>query len=470
MNSPDDVRLPQALALPHIPHPADNAITAIPLGGCARIGMNATLYGSKGRWILVDAGSAFPEDKKSRIQALLPDLEILEALGDRLEALVVTHAHEDHIGAVQHLWPRLRCPIHATPFAAALLEIRLEEDRLKGKVRVERYVPGQRLHLGPFDVETVPMSHSIPESTALCLEAAGVRVVHSGDWKLDPTPLLGRPTDLARLRALGSLGVDALLCDSTNAGKPGRAGSEAHVALGIAAVCREAKGMVVVAGFSSHLARMAGVAAAAVRDGRHVGFTGRSMARVVEAGIRAGYVADPKAFLDLPHLAKIPPRHRLLLATGAQGEKGGGLDRLLAGQISVHLGRSDVLVLAARTIPGNERLVARIASRARAVGARVVRNDETFGPHAWPVHVSGHACQDDLAALYEALRPRALVPVHGSPEHIAAHAAFGTSRGIGTVLPPVDGQILEIRRDGIRAAGGVALRPWAWDGRRIHLA
>lgn len=311
--------------------------------------------------------------------------------------------------------------------------------------------------------------NSVPESTALRLDAAGLRVVHSGDWKLDPTPLLGRPADLARLRALGSLGVNALFCDSTNAGKPGRAGSEAHVALGVAAVCRETKGMVVVAGFSSHLARMA-AAAAAMRDGRHVGLTGRSMARVGEAGARAGYVADPKAFLDLPHLAKIPARHRLLLATGAQGEKGGGLDRLLAGQPSLHLGRGDALVLAARTIPGNERQVARITARARAVGARVVRNDETFGPHARPVHVSGHACRDDLAALCEELRPRALVPIHGSPEHIAAHAAFGTAQDVGTVPPPVDGRILEIRRGGIRAAGGAALRPWAWDGRRVRLA
>jgi ribonuclease J len=463
-------RLPDALALPHIPHPADDAITAIPLGGCARIGMNATLYGTQGRWILVDAGSAFPEDKHSRIQALLPDLEILEALSDRLEALIVTHAHEDHIGAIQRLWPRLRCPIYATHFAAALLEIQLEENRLKTKVQIQHYSPGEHLRLGPFDVETVPMSHSVPESTALCLEASGVRVVHSGDWKMDQTPLLGRPTDLARLHALGALGVDALFCDSTNADKAGCAGSEVHVALGIAAVCREAKGMVVVAGFSSHLARMAGAAAAAVRDGRHVGFTGRSMARVVKAGARAGYVSNPKAFLDLPSLAKVPARHRMLLATGAQGEKSGGLDRLLAGQLSVHLGRGDILVLAARTIPGNERPVERICARARAVGARVVRNDETFGPNAWPVHVSGHAYQDDLAALYAALRPRALVPVHGSPDHIAAHAAFGASRGIASVLPPVDGQIIEVRRDGIRIAGGIALRAWAWDGRRIRLA
>ncbi len=418
-------------------------LVLLPFGGTGEIGMNCYAYGADGgaarRWLLVDLGVKFGSEREPGVDVILPDIGFLIANRDRLEGLVITHAHEDHIGAVPWLWPQLQCPVWCTPFAAELLKLKLKEHGLDGEVPV--HVMDQKAHFkaGPFKLEFVPVTHSIPESCALVIETTGGRIVHSGDWKWDKTPLMGRGMDEKRFRELGEAGVDVLVCDSTNVLREGFSPSEREVAATLADIVREAPARVVVTTFASQVERIYSAVKAARAAGREVVIAGRAMRNTIEAARATGFLKDAGAFLDEEEAGYLPPDRVLILCTGSQGEPRAAIARIAEGSHPhIELNRGDLVVFSSKTIPGNEVEVAAVHNNLALIDIDVLTSDDAL------VHSSGHPRQGELQALYDWLKPRALVPMHGEPRHLRAHARFAEAQGIGETLIPKDGTIMRL--------------------------
>lgn len=435
----------------------------VPLGGCNQIGMNMSLYGFGGKWIIVDAGIAFAdEDETPGIQAFMPDPKFIEERMDDVLALVVTHAHEDHIGAIHRLWPRLTCPIYATPFAARVIRGRLAEQRTDSMVELRTYKPGSRFKIGPFDIDSIPMTHSIPEMQALAIRTAAGTVLHTGDWKLDPKPLVGQVSDLAKLERLGKNGVLAMICDSTNAAVEGSAGSESDARDGLISAFAGRKGAIAVACFSSNIARISAVAVAAAATGRKVALVGRSLKRMEEAARACGYLKNIPEFLDEREIMALPRRQRVILCTGAQGEERSALSKIAHGANRwISLDAGDTVFFSARAIPGKEPQIAAVCDKLRAQGVKVVTAADM------PIHVSGHPGQADLKLVYQLARPQTLVPVHGTPAHLAAHAAFAQACGVPRTAVPTDGIVLALSKQSARIVDRFEPGLFAYDGQRI---
>ncbi|HQF30137.1 MAG TPA: ribonuclease J [Hyphomicrobiales bacterium] len=401
----------------------------VPLGGVGEIGMNFALYGfgpqGRRRWIIVDCGVAFADDQLPGIDLVLPDIRFIEEERANLEAILLTHAHEDHFGALADLWPRLKVPVYATPFTAGLLEAKRLSEPGAPAVEVRTIASGARIKVGPFDVEYVPVAHSIPESHSLFIRTAAGNVLHTGDWKLDPDPVLGGITDPERFTAIGREGVDVLLCDSTNALRDGVSPSEADVAINLAEVVARAPGRVAVTTFASNVARIRSVAEAAAKAGREVVTVGRAMDRVVRVARELGYLDGIAPFRDESAFAYLPRDKVLALCTGSQGEARAALARIAAGDHPrVSLSPGDLVVFSSRTIPGNERSVYRIINGLVGQGIEVLTDRDAM------IHVSGHPRRGEIAEMYRWTQPKALVPVHGEMAHLTTHAAFGRASGI----------------------------------------
>lgn len=421
---------------------ADELVFA-PLGGLGEIGMNAALYGfgppGRKKWILVDCGVSFAGDELPGVDLILPDLSFIEEERANLLGIIITHAHEDHIGALVDLWPRLRAPIYATRFATNLLEIRKLSEPNAPKLPITTVAPGQPFGLGPFSCEFINVAHSIPESNALALKTPLGTVVHTGDWKIDPTPVIGRPTDEARLKALGDEGVLALICDSTNVLRDGISPSETDVAHSLRDIIMNSKHRVAVTTFASNVARMRAAAEAAEAAGRQVAIIGRAMDRVVEVSRELGLLDGLKPFLGPEALQRLPRNKVVVLLTGSQGESRAAMARIaFDDHPDLSLAAGDRVIFSSRAIPGNEKAVNRIINE-------LAKNDiEIITDRTHLVHVSGHPRRDELKRMYEWVRPQIAIPAHGEALHLTEHAAFARSQRVPQVLRAFNGAMVRL--------------------------
>jgi ribonuclease J len=416
----------------------------IPLGGVGEIGMNLSVYGLGNRHqralLAVDLGVFFgDEEHLPGIDLIMPDISFLEKERRSLVGLVLTHAHEDHFGAIIDLWPRLQCPIYATRFSAALFQAKCEAERSPPKIPVTVVPAGGRIDIGPFNVEFIPVAHSIPESHALAIHTEIGTVLHTGDWKIDPTPVIGFATDERRLRELGDAGVLALVGDSTNAIREGRSPSETEVAKTIAELVKTAKGRVAVTTFASNVARVKAVADAARASDREVVVVGRAMERVVQVARETGYLEGVQNFRGTDIYGHLPADKVLALCTGSQGEPRAALARIANDDHpEITLNKGDCVIFSSRTIPGNEKAVGSIINGLVAQGVEVI-TDRTH-----LVHVSGHPRRDELRDIIAWARPQILIPVHGEPLHLFEHAQLARAAGVPRVLVCRNGDLVKL--------------------------
>ena len=430
-------------ARPKAPRGSAEEFVFAPLGGVGEIGMNLSLYGygtpAKKDWIAVDCGVAFAGPELPGIDLVMPDPSFIEGEKKRLRALIITHAHEDHIGAVADLWPRLGCPIYLTPFAAAMLETKRLSEAGAPKIPIRVIRPGERVELGPFAFEMISVAHSIPESTALAITSPLGTVVHTGDWKIDPTPVLGEKTDEARFRALGDAGVLAMIGDSTNAIREGSSPSEANVALELEKIIAAAKGRVAVTTFASNVGRIRAVAQAAMRADRQVVLVGRAMERVITIAREQGMLEGIPPFVSVESYGYLPRDKVVAVLTGSQGEPRAALARVANDDHpEVTLAPGDTVVFSSRTIPGNEKAVGAIVNGLVKQGVQIITDRDAL------VHVSGHPRRGEMEQMYNWVRPQIAVPVHGEPYHMAEHAALAKRMGVKEVILANDGDMIRL--------------------------
>ena len=412
-----------------------------PLGGVGEIGMNLSLYGfgteRRRKWLAVDLGVSFAGEDLPGVDLVLPDIRFLAGERSNLLGIIITHGHEDHFGALLDLWPKLKVPVYATPFTAALLTAKRFGEPGAPEIPLNVVEPGSRFALGPFDVELVSMAHSIPESNGIILRTAAGTVLHTGDWKLDPHPVAGAPTDEAKLRALGAEGVRALVCDSTNAIRSGRSPSEADVAKTLKSLICDARGRVAVTTFASNVARIRSVAEAARAADREVVVVGRAMDRVVQVARETGYLEGIQEFRSVETYGYLPRDKVVALCTGSQGEPRAALARIAEDQHpEVTLAKGDLVIFSSRTIPGNEKAVGRVINGLVQQGIQVITDRDQL------VHVSGHPRREELAELYGWVRPKVAVPVHGEALHLAEHAALARELGVPEVITCRNGDLV----------------------------
>jgi len=421
----------------------DNDIVFLPLGGVGEIGMNLGLYGygpeDDRTWLIVDCGVSFAGPELPGIDLVVPDIKFLEDEVDNIAGMVITHAHEDHYGGILHLWPYLKVPVYATAFTAGLLAAKTESEPGAEEVPVTLVKQGDRVKIGPFDVEFVAMAHSIPEPCALAIRTPAGMVLHTGDWKIDPTPGVGLPIDMDRLAELGREGVMALVCDSTNAVRDGVSPSEAEVAEELKKVMAKAKHRIAVTTFASNVARIRAIAEAAAANDRDVVVVGRSMHRVIEVAGELGYLEGLKPFHEEEAFGYLPREKAVLLCTGSQGENRAALARIAAGDHrNIALAKGDMVIFSSRTIPGNEKAVGEVLNNLAEKDVEIVTDRDAL------VHVSGHPRRGELEQLYKLLQPKVVLPVHGEPLHLAAHAAFAKAQGVPEVVRGKNGNIIRL--------------------------
>lgn len=422
----------------------EDELVFLPLGGSNEIGMNFNLYGfgpsHARKWIVVDLGVTFGDLTTPGVELILPDPAFIEEHADDILGIVLTHAHEDHIGAVAWLWPRLRAPLYATPFTAYLLREKLREAGLEGEAHITEVPLGGQLTLGPFEIELITLTHSIPEPNGLSIRTPLGTILHTGDWKIDPDPLLGAPTDEAAIRRLGDEGVLAMICDSTNVFVEGESGSEADVRDALSKLIGELKGKVAVGCFASNVARMDSVIRAAEANGRRVCLLGRSMHRMAAAARSVGLFAGLKDFVNENEAGYFPPDGILYLCTGSQGEARAALSRISDGtHPHVTLGQGDACIFSSRIIPGNEVAIRNLQNRLADRGVRLYTDYDHPG-----IHVSGHPCRDELARMYSWARPQIAVPTHGERRHLLEHVAFAKDLQVPQALAPRNGDMVRL--------------------------
>ena len=427
---------------------AGRELVFAPLGGIGEIGMNLSIYGlgdgPRRQWLIVDCGVSFAsEEHLPGIDLILPDIRYLVEERRNILGLVLTHGHEDHMGALIDLWPRLNVPLFATPFTAALFEARRLSEPGAPEIPVKVVPLGGRLTLGPFDVELINVAHSIPESNALAIRTPAGVVLHTGDWKIDPTPLIGAPTDQAKLAALGDEGVLALIGDSTNAVRDGRSPSESDVARTLAELIRTAPARVAVTTFASHVGRLRAVADAARAAGREVVVVGRAMERVVQVARETGYLDGVQDFRGVETYGYLPPDKVVALCTGSQGEPRAALARIAEDEHpEITLAKGDRVIFSSRTIPGNEKAVAGVINGLVAQGVEVVTDRDHL------VHVTGHPRRAELLDMIGWVRPKILIPAHGEALHLAEHAKLARQAGVPHVLLCRNGDLVRITPEG----------------------
>jgi ribonuclease J len=442
------------------PPAASDELYFLALGGAGEIGMNLNLFGYGGKWLMVDLGVTFGDDLTPGADVVMPDPAFIAEHADDLVGLVLTHAHEDHIGAVQYLWPRLRCPIYATGFTASVLRRKLVEAGLEAEAEVTIVPLGGSFSVGPFDIEYVTLTHSIPEPNGVIIRTPAGAIFHTGDWKLDPDPLVGAKTDEAALRALGEAGVLAMIGDSTNALRDGTSGSEAAVRTALTELVGEYDNRVVIACFASNVARLETVAKVAEANGRHAALVGRSMWRIHDAARENGYLRDVPPFLDDEEASHLPRDKVLLACTGSQGEPRAALTRLATDQHQhLHLEEGDAVIFSSRIIPGNEKSIGRLHNHLIRKGLDVVTERDHF------VHVSGHPARDELVQMYQWVRPKIAVPVHGEGRHLLEHARIARKCQVPQTVVAENGMMVRLAPGTAKVVGEVPSGRLALDGK-----
>lgn len=444
----------------------DNELVFCPLGGGGEIGMNFALYGfgpaSRREWLIVDVGVTFPDQTLPGVDLVLPDTRFIESQIDRLRGIVITHAHEDHYGALLDLWPRLKAPVWMTPFAAGMLEAKRISDNVRVQPEINVYKAGERFNVGPFEIEAVAVTHSIPEPVSLAIRTPLGTVVHTGDWKLDPAPTLPPMTDENRFRQIGEEGVIAMMCDSTNAMREGDSPSEEAVSHGIREVIEKAPGRVAITTFSSNVGRIRSIAEAARDAGRQVLVLGRSLKRVIDVAGELGYMEGLPPFLQEEDFGYIPRENVVVLCTGSQGEPRAALAKLARDEMKhVALTAGDTVVFSSRVIPGNEKAILEIKNQFIEQGVRIIEDGDAL------VHVSGHPRRSELLRMYGWVKPRILVPVHGEAAHLVAQGALAASAGIPEVAQIRNGDMLRLAPGAAEIVDQVPFGRLMKDGRVI---
>ncbi|MGI4976975.1 MAG: ribonuclease J [Janthinobacterium lividum] len=433
----------------------------LPLGGTGEIGMNLNLYRCNGKWLAVDCGIGFGGSEMPEVEVMMPDPSFIAERRENLVGLVITHAHEDHIGAVAHLWRQLQCPIYATPFAASVLRRKLGEAQLVNQVRIHVVPPGGSFELAPFSLQFISVAHSIPEAQALAIRTPHGVVLHTGDWKLDANPMVGPPTDEAALQALGDAGVLAIVCDSTNALVEGHSGSEADVRKSMAGLIRSLQGRVAVTCFASNVARVETIAMAARAAGRSVAMVGRSLRNLDQSARETGYLRGIPEFVAEDQAGTVPDDNLLMMVTGSQGEPRSALARIaMDTHPNIAMGPGDTVVFSSRTIPGNERAIGTVQDNLVRRGVRIITAEDHL------VHVSGHPARDELRRMYQLVRPRFSVPVHGEWRHMSSHAALAQEAGATPFLLE-DGDLLSLSGNRPEVTDSATVGRLALDGNRL---
>jgi ribonuclease J len=433
----------------------------LPLGGTGEIGMNLNLYRCDGKYLAIDCGIGFGGNELPEADVIMPDPAYIAERRDQLLGLVITHAHEDHVGAVAHLWRQLKCPIYATPFTAAVLKRKLAEARLINEVKIHIIPAGGSFELLPFRLQFIRVAHSTPEAQALVIRTPYGNIVHTGDWKLDPHPLVGPPTDEAAFSAIGDEGVLAMVCDSTNALVEGHSGSEGDVRRSLSTLIKSIDGRIAITCFASNVARVESVAIAARDAGRSVALVGRSLRNLDNAARETGYLSTIPQFVSEDGANEVPDDNLLILITGSQGEARSALARVAADtHPNIALGEGDTVIFSSRMIPGNEKAIGMVQDNLVRRGVRVMTDDDHM------VHVSGHPARDELRRLYRLVRPKYAVPVHGEWRHLSAHAALAKELGV-TPLMLENGDILSLYPGRPEVTDSAPVGRLALDGNRV---
>ncbi len=425
-------------------HSDTDDLVFLPLGGSNEVGMNLNLYGfgppKQRKWIVVDLGVTFGDQTTPGVEIITPDPAYLETIRPDILAIVLTHAHEDHVGAIGWLWPRIKAPVYATPFTAFLVREKLREKGLADQVKIIEVPMSGRFDIGPFGIELITMTHSIPEPNGMAITTPLGVVLHTGDWKLDPEPVLGAPTDSAKLSRIGDEGVLAMVCDSTNVFQEGSAGSEADVRIALNKLIAPLKGKVAVGCFASNVARMDSVIRAAEACGRRVCLLGRSMHRMTAAAHSVGLLENVQAFVPDTEAKHFPNDHILFLCTGSQGEERAALSRIAQGtHPHLRLGAGDSVVFSSRVIPGNDIPIRNLQNRLSDRGVRIYTDHDHPG-----IHVSGHPCRDELAQMYRWARPKIAIPTHGERRHLVEHLAFAQEHNVPEAIAPRNGEVVRL--------------------------
>ncbi|WP_422013765.1 ribonuclease J [Reyranella sp.] len=419
--------------------PSNDELLFLALGGAGEIGMNLNLYGTAGKWLMVDLGIGFADSSMAGVEVVMPDPEfIVERRGD-LVGIVLTHAHEDHLGAVADLWPQLKAPVYATPFAASVLKRKLIDAGLRDQVPVTEIPLRGKFSLGPFELEMITMTHSILEPNAMAIRTKFGTIFHTGDWKIDPEPLLGDLTDEAMLKRIGDEGALAMVCDSTNVFVEGEAGSESTVRKNLEALVRGHAGRVAVTCFASNLARVESIALAAVAAGRHPVLSGRALTRMLESAQECGYLLDFPECVPEKQAGYLPRDKVLFICTGSQGEPRAAMSKLAGGEHrDLVLEAGDTAIFSSRVIPGNEHSVGRLQNALIARGVKVITDREA------DIHVSGHPARDELVRVYQWVRPKIALPVHGEVRHMMEHAELAKTCQVPETIVAPNGTLVRL--------------------------
>lgn len=447
----------------------DHELVFVALGGAGEIGMNLNLYGygppGDETWVMVDLGVTFSDGAIPGVDVIMPDPGFIVERRERLAGLVLTHAHEDHLGAVPYLWDRLRCPVYATPFAISILRRKLAETTFADDVEIIEVPLGGKFTVGPFEMELITLTHSIPEPNAIAIRTALGTVLHTGDWKFDPAPVVGEVSDEAALRKLGDDGVLAMVCDSTNVFVEGESGSEADLEATLTRLIGECSNRVAVTCFATNVARLETIARAAAANGRDVALAGRSLRRIDDAARENGYLADVPAFLDESDAGHIPADKLLIVCTGSQGEPRAALARIAAGEHgNVTMGEGDAVIFSSRIIPGNEAAIGRLHNALVGRGIRVISTEDDV------VHVSGHPARGELVRMYQLVRPKIAVPVHGELRHMVEHAALARDCQVPNAIVAANGSMVRLAPGEAEITDHAPVGRLALDGNRLVAA
>lgn len=441
--------------------PDQNSVLCLPLGGCGQFGANITLYGFDGQWLAIDCGMGFADERLPGVDLLMPDVDFAAENKDLLKGLVITHAHEDHIGGVAYMWPRLECPIYVTPFAKTILERKFQEHNYPKKPKIIE-INTAKFSVGNFEITPLPVTHSIPEARSIVVETALGKILHSGDWNLDPTPVIGEKTDENLFRNLGE--VMAYVGDSTNAPISGHSKSEKDAAEGLLDAFKEARKRVVVTMFSSNISRLKSVCAAAEATGRRVCLTGRSLKSMADAAQQHGYLSDDVIFIDEKDAATLPKDKIVIVATGSQGESRAAVAKIASGSHQyLDVDAGDTVIFSARAIPGNERAINDIKNLMSAQGLHIIDPETSDGT----IHVSGHPRRGEIVQMLDWVKPKSLIAVHGEKTMQHAQEEIAEELGIEFIHAPENGCVMEITPDGMKVIDHLEIAPYAYDMQRL---
>ena len=434
----------------------------IPLGGAKEIGMNLNLYHFKGKWVIIDMGIGFSGDRVPGIDVLVPDPAFLNKIKNDILGIVITHAHEDHLGAVQYLWNEVKKPVYTSEFTGLFLKEKLKEYQLHDKVEINKIKVEKEFDLRPFKLEFIPINHSVPEMNAVIVSTDKGRIFHTGDWKFDHNPVIGKPDDFKKLKAIGDAGILALVGDSTNVFNEGHSGSEGDLQQSLKKIVKEQKNLVVVASFASNLGRIISLIEAAKTSQRKIVICGRALERIVRVGVELGYIKDMKDFVPRDKIKNYPRNKLLLIATGCQGEDRAAINRLsLDIYPSIKVQKNDTIIFSSKIIPGNELKIGRVLNSFSAKEIKVITERSHF------VHVSGHPGREELKKMYNLIRPKTVIPVHGEIMHINEHAKFSKSVGIKNIVRVTNGSCVVLDQSVPQVVGEVVSGYLGVDGNSL---